>query len=112
MERCAADVTAIILCTVAGECTCMDCSSFIESYPVSNLMYVDYTNNYIRGMNSWGSKNSTPQPIILNVTGRWKGLKAMLQKHASNFGTQCYHYLSGVLWAYRNTPHEATCKAM
>ena len=50
MKRCAADVTAIILCTVADECTCMDCSSFMESYPVSNLMYVDYTNNYIRGM--------------------------------------------------------------
>ena len=24
------------------------------------------------------------------------------------FGNQWDHYLSGVLWAYRNTPHEAT----
>ena len=35
-------------------------------------------------------------------------LKAMLRKHASQFGTQWDTYLSGVVWAYRNTIHEST----
>lgn len=35
-------------------------------------------------------------------------LKTMLRKHAANFGNQWYCYLSGVIWAYRNTPHEST----
>ena len=35
-------------------------------------------------------------------------LKSMLRKHAMKFGNQWDRYLSGVLWAYRNTPHEAT----
>ena len=35
-------------------------------------------------------------------------LKAMLRKHVSRFGTQWDKYLSGVLWAYRNTPHDTT----
>ena len=35
-------------------------------------------------------------------------LKAMLRKHASTKGTQWDRYLSSVLWAYRNTPHEST----
>ena len=34
--------------------------------------------------------------------------KSMLRKHAMKFGNQWDRYLSGVLWAYRNTPHEAT----
>ena len=35
-------------------------------------------------------------------------LKTKLRKHASNFGAQWDNYLPGVLWAYRNTPHEST----
>ena len=35
-------------------------------------------------------------------------LKAMLRKHAARFGNQWDQYLSSVLWAYRNTPHEST----
>ena len=35
-------------------------------------------------------------------------LKTMLRKHASKFGAQWDNYLPGVLWAYRNTPHEST----
>lgn len=35
-------------------------------------------------------------------------LKTALIKHAARFGPQWDRYLSGVLWAYRNTPHEAT----
>ena len=35
-------------------------------------------------------------------------LKAMLRKHASTKGTQWDRYLSSVLWAYQNTPHEST----
>lgn len=35
-------------------------------------------------------------------------LKTMLRKHAADYGVQWDQYLSGVLWAYRNTPHEAT----
>ena len=32
----------------------------------------------------------------------------MLRKHASRYGNEWDHYLYGVLWAYRNTPHEST----
>ena len=35
-------------------------------------------------------------------------LKTMLRKHVSKFGVQWDTYLSGVLWAYRNTPHSST----
>ena len=35
-------------------------------------------------------------------------LKTMLRKHAATFGNQWDQYLPGVLWAYRNTPHEST----
>ena len=35
-------------------------------------------------------------------------LKTVLRKHADKFASQWYTYLPGVLWAYRNTPHEAT----
>lgn len=34
-------------------------------------------------------------------------LKTMLRKQAATFGSQWERYLSGLLWAYRNTPHEA-----
>ena len=35
-------------------------------------------------------------------------LKAMLRKQAAKFGTEWDTYLSGALWAYRNTPHTST----
>ena len=35
-------------------------------------------------------------------------LKTALRKHAARFGVQWDRLLSGVLWAYRNTPHEST----
>ena len=35
-------------------------------------------------------------------------LKTMLRKHAAKYGSQWDKYLSAVVWAYRNTPHEAT----
>ena len=35
-------------------------------------------------------------------------LKTILRKHAATFGTQWDRYLPGVLWGYRNTPHEST----
>lgn len=35
-------------------------------------------------------------------------LKAMLRKHAAQFGPQWDDYLPGLLWSYRNTPHEST----
>lgn len=35
-------------------------------------------------------------------------LKTMLRKQAATMGTQWDQYLSGVLWAYRNTPHDST----
>ena len=34
-------------------------------------------------------------------------LKSMIRKHAANFGPHWDTYLSGVQWAYRNTPHES-----
>ena len=35
-------------------------------------------------------------------------LKTMLRKLAATYGLQWDKYLSGVVWAYRNTPHEST----
>ena len=35
-------------------------------------------------------------------------LKSMLRKHAAKFGPQWDQFLPGVLWAYRNMPHEST----
>ena len=35
-------------------------------------------------------------------------LKTMLRKHAGHYGLQWDQYLHGVVWAYRNTPHEST----
>ena len=35
-------------------------------------------------------------------------LKTMLRKRVSQFGAQWDKHLSGVLWAYRNTPHDST----
>ena len=35
-------------------------------------------------------------------------LKSLLRKHAARFGNDWDKYLPGVLWAYRNTPHEST----
>ena len=35
-------------------------------------------------------------------------LKSLLRKHAARFGPQWDQYLSGVLWAYCNVPHEST----
>ena len=35
-------------------------------------------------------------------------LKAMLRKHSQDFGKQWDRYLPGLLWAYRNMPHEST----
>ena len=37
-------------------------------------------------------------------------LKTALRKHADRFGCQWDKYLSGVLWAYRNTPHDTTAE--
>ena len=35
-------------------------------------------------------------------------LKTMLRKHVAKFGGQWDRFLPGILWAYRNTPHEST----
>ena len=32
----------------------------------------------------------------------------MIRKYVAKFGSQWDKYLAGVVWAYRNTPHEAT----
>ncbi len=35
-------------------------------------------------------------------------LKTMIRKHVSKFGVQWDTYLHGLVWAYRNTPHDTT----
>ena len=35
-------------------------------------------------------------------------LKSMIRKHVAVLGAQWDQYLSGLLWAYRNTPHDST----
>lgn len=37
-------------------------------------------------------------------------LKAMLRKRAAEFGPQWDVHLLGLVWAYKNTPHEFTCE--
>ena len=39
-------------------------------------------------------------------------LKTILRKHAARFQTQWDRYLPGVLWAYRNTPHDSTGESL
>ena len=39
-------------------------------------------------------------------------LKSMLRKHASRYGNKWDQHLYGVLWAYRNTPHETTSEKL
>lgn len=39
-------------------------------------------------------------------------LKGMLGAHAARFGSQWDLMLSGVLFAYQNTPHESTCEKL
>ena len=48
-------------------------------------------------------------PQCNGLTERFnRTLKTMLRKHAAKFGLQWDKYLHGVLWAYRNTPHDST----
>ena len=48
-------------------------------------------------------------PLCNRMVKRFnRTLKSMLRKHVSKFGVQWDTYLSGVLWAYRNTPHSST----
>ena len=37
-----------------------------------------------------------------------RSLKSMLRENVAKFGGQWDRFLPGVLWAYRNTPHEST----
>ena len=55
----------------------------------------------------YGLKAAEPKPEP-STPRRQSTLKAMLRKHVSRFGTQWDQYLSGVLWVYRNTPHDTT----
>ena len=53
--------------------------------------------------------NTTAYHLQCDLAERFNWtLKMMLRKHASQMGNQWDHYLYGVLWAYRNTPHEST----
>lgn len=53
--------------------------------------------------------NTTAYPQYNGMIERMNcTLKAMLRKHVAKFGGQWDMYLPGVLWAYRNTPHEST----
>ena len=37
-----------------------------------------------------------------------QNLKSMIRQHMAQFGKQWDCYLPGLLWAYKNTPHEST----
>ena len=54
--------------------------------------------------------NTTAHHPQCNGMIEWfnRTLKTMLRKHVSKFGVQWDTYLSGVLWAYHNTPHSST----
>ena len=52
---------------------------------------------------------STYHPQCNGLIERFnRTLKTALRKHAAKFGAQWDKYLHGVLWVYRNTPHEST----
>ena len=53
--------------------------------------------------------NTTAYP---ECDGMVEQFKAMLQKHVHNFGTQWDDYQPGLLWAYRNVPHDSTGKKL
>ena len=46
-------------------------------------------------------------PVYIKMDAH-RTLKATLRKHAAKFGAQWDKFLPGVLWAYRNTPHDST----
>ena len=53
--------------------------------------------------------NTTAYPECDGMVERFnRTLKSMLRKHAARFGVQWDRFLSGVLYAYRNTPHDST----
>jgi len=65
----------------------------------------------------WGIALWRALPFLVQLTIKvcvllprmnWRTLKTALSTHAARFGMQWDQYLSGVLWAYRNTPHEST----
>ena len=59
------------------------------------------------GSKSWNTTSYHPQ--CDGMVERFnRTLKAALRKHTVTFGDQWDTYLSGVLWAYRNTPHDST----
>ena len=48
-------------------------------------------------------------PQCNGLTERFnRTLKKMIRKYAVRFGAQWDRYIHGVLWAYRNMPHEST----
>jgi len=55
------------------------------------------------------TKLNTYHPQCDGLVERFnRTLKSMLRKHASRYGNEWDQHLYGVLWAYRNTPHETT----
>lgn len=72
-------------------------------------------------LSCWGLTSLIPPRTILNVM-IWiqdgtverfnRTLKTMIRKHVDRFGVQWDQYLPGLLWAYRNTPHESTGRSL
>ena len=54
---------------------------------------------------------TTIHPQYIGAVKRFnRTLKSMLRIHAAKFGMQQDQYISGVVWAYRNTPHSSAGK--
>lgn len=72
--------------------------------PLSHLMYDVCAILGIKKLNT-----TAYHPACNGMVERFNcTLKTTLCKHADRFGSQWDRYLAGILWAYRNTPHDTT----
>ena len=82
------------------ECLLSDCGTNLLSHLMKDIC------NFlgIKKLNTTGY-----HPHCNGMVKRFnRTLIAMLRKHADKYGKQWDKHLHGVLWAYRNTPHEST----
>ena len=73
----------------------------------TNLSYLMYDVCAILGIEKLNT--TAYHPACNGMVERFnRTLKTALRKHADRFGSQWDRYLAGILWAYRNTPHDTT----
>ena len=75
----------------------------------TNLLYIIFNERHLSTTRNKKLNTTASHPQCNGVVERFnRTLKSMLRKQAAKFGMQWDKYLSGVLWAYHNTPHSTT----